>query len=377
RYRIRMLHRIGVGGPWSATVAATIPKPGVTGTRVDVGVLLLTSNHNPAGNLAYVMAPDRGGEEFTFPEAGQVDLQAMYGRDYRTAMRPLERGGVEFTRTLLVNAAAVPADTMDRGFRGLCDLAWDSVPYVCVRDELENRWLSALLVPSGSVRRGRKRGHLHLAQVTVVEVTDTPAPLAGGPAPCEGLRPEGAVRSATAVATTPAVEPMGDLDIRVELRPTGDVWSVRVEHVASGWNVQWSDVESCFEVVDTDPFSQCTPSEELELATWQRRWLRAVYRQDAGGGLAGVDLYTSLDGAAWTLAFSGTDVAVPLSWDAGLLAISAAGDVTVSRVEGRNGVAGPLIVAPDFEAQPKGTTQFVDGQGLTWEVDGVGICGGA
>ncbi|PZF99422.1 carbohydrate binding domain-containing protein, partial [Micromonospora endophytica] len=205
RYRVRMVHRIGVPGPWSAPVAATIPAPGVTGTRVDVGALILTSNHNPAGNLAYVTNQDRNaGEDFTFPEARDVELRAMYGRDYRAAFRPLERGGVEFTRTVLVNAVAVPAQTLDRGFRSLRDLAWDQVPYVCVRDELDNRWLATLLVPSGSVRRKRQRGQMQLAQVTVVEVADTPEPVDGGPAPCEGLRPEGHTTQVYAAADTPA-----------------------------------------------------------------------------------------------------------------------------------------------------------------------------
>ncbi|MFG1660731.1 hypothetical protein ACGFIY_29760 [Micromonospora chersina] len=204
RYRIRMMHRLGIAGPWSDPVAATIAAPGVEGRNVDTGVLILTSNHNPAGNLAYVENFDRSSaEEFTFPEAGQVELQEMFDRDYRTAFRPLERGGVEFNRTVLVNTAAVPPGTMDRGFRDLRDLAWDTVPYVCVRDELTNRWLSTLLVPGGQVRR-RKAGQLQLAQLTVVEVTATPAPLDGGPAACEGLRPEGLVTSVTASTPTPA-----------------------------------------------------------------------------------------------------------------------------------------------------------------------------
>ncbi|MFD0787288.1 hypothetical protein ACFQZ8_25585, partial [Micromonospora azadirachtae] len=174
RYRIRMVHRLGIAGPWSPPVAATIAAPGVEGRNVDAGVLILTSNHNPAGNLAYVENFDRSSvEEFTFPEAEQVELQEMFDRDFRTAFRPLERGGVEFTRTVLVNQAAVPPDTMDRGFTDLRDLAWDTVPYVCVRDELRNRWLSTLLVPSASVKR-RKTGQLQLAQVQVAEVTATP-----------------------------------------------------------------------------------------------------------------------------------------------------------------------------------------------------------
>ncbi|MEV7267838.1 hypothetical protein AB0N38_30175 [Micromonospora aurantiaca] len=232
RYRIRMMHRLGIAGPWSPPVAATIAAPGVEGRNVDTGVLILTSNHNPAGNLAYVENFDRSSvEEFTFPEAGQVELQEMFDRDFRTAFRPLERGGVEFNRTVLVNQAAVPPDTMDRGFQDLRDLAWDTVPYVCVRDELRNRWLSTLLVPSASVRR-RKAGQLQLAQVQVVEVTATPAPVDGGPAPCEGLRPEGQVSSVTASTPVPAAGVAQGVFGELFLQP-----------VAAGMPPGWSIIE--------------------------------------------------------------------------------------------------------------------------------------
>ncbi|WP_249412460.1 carbohydrate binding domain-containing protein [Micromonospora endophytica] len=45
---------------------------------------------------------------------------------------------------------------------------------------------------------------MQLAQVTVVEVADTPEPVDGGPAPCEGLRPEGHTTQVYAAADTPA-----------------------------------------------------------------------------------------------------------------------------------------------------------------------------
>ncbi|MBL6280138.1 hypothetical protein JMF97_28650 [Micromonospora fiedleri] len=748
RYRIRMVHRLGVPGPWSEPVAATIPAPGVTGTRVDVGVLILTSNHRPAANLAYVTNRDRtGNEEFTFPEAGQVELQAMFGRDYRVAMRPLERGGVEFTRTVLVNAAAVPAGTLDKGFRGLRDLAWDTVPYVCVRDEMDNRWLATLLVPSGAVRRDRKRGHIQLAQVTVVEATDTPAPVDGGPPPCEGLRVVGSRSSAAAEADDPAGigwspvvvddhfdrdvppggwgasdepglpwqviqgaaadvwvadgagsislleirsanpdfetdvagwqvfggtfvrstaqahqgagsglltpdgtaetarvqspqasgaavgqdwravawvrcavarnvllsinwfdaagtyigtstgpatsvpantwtplvytttatlagtaratcnvsmagtppashllyvdeagigrapadkrvvtgpnladvdvearfrvsamavgqpiyaylmgrdvngssyyrarlalrpngtvgvlleridngvraaigsevtatdwrggevtyapggwirlrfqirgavlraaawpdgsyfpdwtvqqmdttyadagrtgvrggvasgiltsavrldtddyqvrEPMANVDIRAEVRTSGDLWNVVVEHLAdpnpefirSGWSVDWNDADVCVDVWAVDYFYACAPIEELGIVRNQRRWLRAVYEQDVGGGVGRATLLTSLDGETWSQVAVLEDYPEPLNLDSGFFSVWVSGDVTVSRVEIRNGVDGPVLVAPDFEAQPKGTRVFVDARGARWEVDGAGICG--
>lgn len=201
-YRIRMVHRLGIAGPWSSTVTNTPPAPGVTGTGADVGLLILTTNHNPAANLAYAFTTSRNdAEDFAYPEAGDVDLQTMYGRDYQVAFRPLERGGVTFTRTLLVNAAGVPTTTLDKAFTGLRDLAWDTVPYVCVRDELANRWLSTLIVPSSTVQRVPAAGHLELAQLSVTEVTATPAPVDTDP-PCEGLT-QAVDDSAAGKATTP------------------------------------------------------------------------------------------------------------------------------------------------------------------------------
>ncbi|WP_212808349.1 hypothetical protein [Micromonospora endophytica] len=126
---------------------------------------------------------------------------------------------------------------------------------------------------------------------------------------------------------------------------------------------------------DHDVFYECVPVEQLGVVRNQRRWLRAVYEQDAGGGQARVTFYTSLDGVTWGAGFAVEGFPEPLDLDAGFFEVSVRGDVTVSRVEVRNGIDGPLIVGPDFEAQPKGTKVFVDAAGATWEVSGVGICG--
>ena len=137
----------------------------------------LTSNERQDGsiNLAYssVWMQQQVTEDFTFPEANFVQLQPMYDRDYFTAFRPLERGGEQFTRTLLVQAAAISPPTLG-DFRSLRDMAWESVNYICVRDEDGNRWFATVGVPSGRVMNSRK---LYLAPVQVVEVTITPTPI--------------------------------------------------------------------------------------------------------------------------------------------------------------------------------------------------------
>jgi len=177
-YRIRGVDHYGFEGPWSSEVTMTIPTPGASGGDCIANghVLLFTSNERQDGsvNLAYASVwEDRVEEGFNFAEAGFVQLQAMYGADFFTAFRPTERGGEQFSRTLLVQAAAIAPETLG-DFTGLRDMAWDSVSYVCVRDEDGNRWLATVLVPNGRVLRDRR---LYLANVTIIEVTDTPSPV--------------------------------------------------------------------------------------------------------------------------------------------------------------------------------------------------------
>ncbi|HEX8631040.1 MAG TPA: hypothetical protein VF755_23025, partial [Catenuloplanes sp.] len=303
RYRIRAVHRTGIAGPWSAPVTATIPAPGVTGVGTGAGVLLLTSNHHPDGNLAYVMTFDRrSGEDFTFPEAGQVELRAMFDRDYRTAFRPLERAGVEFTRTVLVNAAAIPPATMDKGFGDLRDLAWDTVPYVCVRDELHNRWLSTLLVPSGSVRRRGTAQHLHLAQLTIIEVTDTPAPLDGGPAACEGLRTEGATEAVTAqLAMPPAFAPLLIEDVFNRVVTGG--WG-NTPTPGMAWTVQYGPAEDLAVngtagTITLARYVNSNPYAETNTAGWTAHG-GAVTRSTAQAHQGGASLLLTPSGSAAT-----------------------------------------------------------------------------
>jgi hypothetical protein len=97
----------------------------------------------------------------------------MYGRDFVTVFRPTERGGTNFGRNLLVQAAAISPETLE-DFTSLRNMAWTNVPYICLRDEDGNRWFANVSVPSGTVLRDRR---LYMAPVTIVEVTQTAAPV--------------------------------------------------------------------------------------------------------------------------------------------------------------------------------------------------------
>lgn len=178
-YRMRTRNAYDFASLWGPQVTGTLASPGVTGASV--GLLIFTSNFHQDGslNLAY-SAEWEGGqpiEQFQWAEAGQVQLQMMYGKDFPTAFHPLERAGEAFSRDILVNAAGIPPVVSEHGFRYLRDMAWDSAPYICVRDELGNRWYATVLVPQGSQRRMVARGHLDVAQVNVVQTTDTPYPV--------------------------------------------------------------------------------------------------------------------------------------------------------------------------------------------------------
>jgi hypothetical protein len=174
-YRIREVNAYGFYGLWSSTITATVTDPGLVAGCVGSGhVLIFSSNSRQDGsaNLGYLSVWEGGGvdEQFTFPEAGWVQLQSMYNKDFYTAFRPLERGGDRFQRNVLVQAAAISPQTL-ADFADLRDLAWDSVPYVCVRDEDGNRWFATIVVPSAHVRLNRS---IYVATVDIIEVTDTP-----------------------------------------------------------------------------------------------------------------------------------------------------------------------------------------------------------
>lgn len=168
-YRLRTLNALDFAGPW-VTGSATVPTPGVTVGGSGNSVLIFTSNEDPSANLAYVIQHEgQAIETFSFPEVDTVSLQRLFGRDFFLAVRPLERGGERFSRVLLVNNAAISLPSL-ANFRQLRDLAWADLSYVCVRDELGNRWLATVIVPDAAVRGNRT---IYLARIEVVEVTNT------------------------------------------------------------------------------------------------------------------------------------------------------------------------------------------------------------
>ncbi len=176
RYRIRQLNALNFAGFWSITgeseitgVGAELPACGAG----KEGLIFFTSNENQDGssNLAYAPIWESGvNEDFENIEASNVEILRFHDRDYQTAFHGTERGGDAFTRTLLLSNAAVaaPPKTVPKS---LIDLAWDTLSYVCVRDDAGDRWFSNISIPASSMRRNRR---LQMVEIAVTEVTATP-----------------------------------------------------------------------------------------------------------------------------------------------------------------------------------------------------------
>ena len=54
------------------------------------------------------------------------------------------------------------------------DLAWNDLRYVCVRDDIGDRWYSSVRVPSVNAKLDRTR---YMARLEIVETTRTPYPV--------------------------------------------------------------------------------------------------------------------------------------------------------------------------------------------------------
>lgn len=176
-YRIRSLNALNFAGQWSATVSGAPPTPGVTGGCTNMtGALIFTSNADQSGasNAAYAMVWENDPiEDFKLAEADMVTFQPMYGRDGSIAFHGTERGLEAFDRTLLLQSAAIdPTRLADA--KTIRDLAWNGLPYICVRDDIGDRWFANVRIPAVNARLNRTK---YMARVEITETTLTPYPV--------------------------------------------------------------------------------------------------------------------------------------------------------------------------------------------------------
>jgi hypothetical protein len=378
-YRIRTVHATGIDGPWSAEIIATIAAPGVTGTGVGVGLLVFTSNEDPSANLAYVHIHGGDPEEsFDFIESGQGSLEPTYGRDYQVALRPVERGGVSFTRTILVNKVGIPTGTLDRGFDSLRDLAWDAIPYVCVRDELSNRWLANIAIPSGSIRRQDDMAtYYQVSSITIAEVTATPY-AHDDPRPFLGLESTKNIWRYADIASCAVLATLEDVDIRVKFIMTqgGVDWGFSIYRYdvgppESSWSFSMANSDGStisFYILGDDGFlyeDQAVPTPIFGQPTWAR----CVYDHDDGLGTSTVTFYTSVDGITWTTHATITAGPAGLVPSVGGWFYLSVYDTTiVQEMIVIDTQTGTTIMSPDFAAQTATTTSFADAQANTWNL---------
>lgn len=164
RYRVRAVDTVGIPGAWSSTTSVTLGPYGG-----NPGMALLFSS-NAATNMSTVYPETWDGDverQFDFAEADDVVFGAIYGRERQVAFHPIERKGIEFSRTLLLNAVCSVQHPTLNIFQPIRDLAWAPIPYVCVRDGEGNRWYANLRVTRGINRRP---GEMWYALVTITEV---------------------------------------------------------------------------------------------------------------------------------------------------------------------------------------------------------------
>ena len=102
-----------------------------------------------------------------------VTYQPMYGRDGGVAFHGTERGLEAFNRTVLLHAAAIDPERLANAAT-IRNLAWADLPYVCVRDDIGDRWFASVRVPNVNARLNRTR---YMARLEIVETTLTPYPV--------------------------------------------------------------------------------------------------------------------------------------------------------------------------------------------------------
>ena len=174
-YRIRVVNLYNFAGAWSSQVTGSPPTPGISGGCADMtGALIFSTNAAQQGNAnaAYIMQweSDTPEENFGLPEAGDVVFQQFYNRDGSVAFHGTERGLETFQRLLLIQGGAISLPSMANG-RTIRDLAWGNYPYICVRDDLGNRWFATVQIPNIGVRNNRAA---YMATAIITETTQIP-----------------------------------------------------------------------------------------------------------------------------------------------------------------------------------------------------------
>lgn len=399
-YRVTVVDKNGVEGGFEfAGESITGPQPTtVNDNGGTCNALTFTSNVNPELNRAYPAswAGAPAIKEFTFLEAEERVLQRFHRRNYSVAFRPAERGGVQFTRTLLTNSATVPVNVTAKGFVPLRDTVWADLPYLCVRDQHENRWFANVNVPTGTVQNQEK---LQLAEVTITEVTDQPYPVEVHL--CEGLSSAGALpgvvydtRYAYAADGTGRFDGFSTLEVYAGLRLPyfgQQVIPLAARYDGTDGLVFYFDDGTLGFRIEDGVDEAVFASDPVPYVAGDMFYVRMEYT--ATGATSTLQFSTAPDAGGAPGAFTNlttTMVAndsVDPSFPGMPLTVGAIADGTVDFLGGATGgaggwtgvirdmhyiVDGDEVAAPQFDDEEPGTTEFIEGFN-EWSVDG-GIC---
>lgn len=401
-YRVTVVDKNGVEGGFEfAGESITGPKPTtVNDNGGTCNALTFTSNVNPDLNLAYPTAwPSAPAiKEFAFLEADERVLQRFHRRNFSVAFRPAERGGVQFTRTLLTNSAQAPEFVTEKGFVPLRDTAWADLPYLCVRDQHENRWFANVNVPAGTVQNQEK---LQLAEVVITEVTDQPYPVEVHL--CEGLSSSGALpgvvydnRYAYAADATGRFDGSSPMEIYAAIRLP--FFGQQVVPLAArfdgtdGWVFYFDDGTLGFRIEDEASADEAVfASDPVPYVAGDMFYVRMVYNDIGATSTLQFSTAPDNDGVPGAFTNLGTttiaNAGVNLFFAGFPLTVGAIADGTVDFLGGATGGAGGWTgviremryaiggvekAYPHFDDEEPGTTQFIEGFNI-WSVDG-GIC---
>lgn len=168
QWRVRVVQSTGATSLWSNIMSATIDPPHGAG-------LVITARNDTLLTVAY---PDVHGDrlpaqsDWSFLDAQDTVLFPVYGRDGQLALRPTERRGVQFTRTMLLSAFCVATTclTVADGLRALMNT---TEPYLVVRDNRGCSWYMSVSIPGVTRLADPGVGDIWTADVTF---TETPTP---------------------------------------------------------------------------------------------------------------------------------------------------------------------------------------------------------
>jgi hypothetical protein len=168
-YRMRVWRSDLAPSDWTATVTAAV--------ATSCCGLWFVSNEAPDLGVFYMDIV--GDRVFKFPRDRQVFRP--HGRNYQLVFSELEDRGVEHETRLKIRAGVNPCTVSDCDdltlagvdvFNPVKAIARAGLSYVCVLNEVGNRWFASVDIPQGE---WRPVGGIYRAPVTVIQVTDNPS----------------------------------------------------------------------------------------------------------------------------------------------------------------------------------------------------------